>query len=49
MKKPKFKKHPGKMTSDELASHVFHPKVLEAAKEHIERANLPKQPRRPSK
>jgi len=35
MKKPKFKKHPAKMTSDELAEGVFHPKVLKAAQKHI--------------
>ena len=45
MKKKRSKKHPAKMTSDELAEHVFHPKVLKAAREHIEQANLPKQPR----
>jgi hypothetical protein len=45
MKKKQAKKHPAKMTSDELAEHVFHPKVLKAAREHIERHNLPKQPR----
>jgi hypothetical protein len=30
------KKHPSKMTNDELAKHVFHPKVLEHAKRHLE-------------
>jgi hypothetical protein len=40
----KSKKHPIEMTSDELATHVFHPKVLEAAKAHIERLNAPKSP-----
>jgi hypothetical protein len=45
MKKKRSKKHPAKMTSDELAEHVFHPKVLKAAKEHVERVNLPKPPR----
>ncbi len=29
------KKHPSKMTNDELAKHVFHPKVLEHAKRHL--------------
>ncbi len=38
----KIKKHPIEMTSDELAAHVFHPKVLKAAKKHIsvERAEI---------
>jgi hypothetical protein len=41
---PKSKKHPIEMTSDELAAHVFHPKLLKAAKKHIERSNAPKSP-----
>jgi hypothetical protein len=45
MKKKRSTKHPAKMTSDELAEHVFHPKVLKAAKEHIELHNRPKPPR----
>ena len=40
----KIKKHPIEMTSDELAAHVFHPKVLKAARKHIERLNAPKSP-----
>jgi hypothetical protein len=40
----KIKKHPIEMTSDELATHVFHPKVLKAAKKHLERMNAPKSP-----
>jgi hypothetical protein len=40
----KAKKHPTEMTSDELAAHVFHPKVLKAARKHIERLNEPKSP-----
>jgi hypothetical protein len=40
----KIKKHPIEMTSDELAAHVFHPKLLKAAKKHIERLNAPKSP-----
>jgi hypothetical protein len=43
------KKHPKDMTSDELAKHVFHPKVLKAAKQHIERLNAPKEPRKSTK
>jgi hypothetical protein len=39
VKKSKFKKHPAKMTSDELAKGVFHPKVLKAAQEHIAKVN----------
>jgi hypothetical protein len=38
----KSKKHPIEMTNDELAAHVFHPKLLKAAKKHIERLNAPK-------
>jgi hypothetical protein len=49
MKKPKFKKHPAKMTSDELAEGVFHPKVLEAARKHLDDSNFPKKPPKPSK
>jgi hypothetical protein len=44
MKKPKFKKHPAKMTSEELALGVFHPKVLQAAKAHVETHNAKKKP-----
>jgi hypothetical protein len=43
------KKHPKDMTSEELAKHVFHPKVLKAAKEHIERLNAPKEPGKSAK
>jgi hypothetical protein len=32
---PKNKKHPTEMTTEELAKHVFHPKVLKHAKEHL--------------
>jgi hypothetical protein len=39
MPRKKFKKHPAKMTGRELAEAVFHPKVLKAANEHIERVN----------
>jgi hypothetical protein len=39
-----IKKHPIEMTSDELAAHVFHPKLLKAARKHIERMNAPKSP-----
>ena len=35
MKKPRFKKHPAKMTTAELAESVFHPKVLRAAKKEL--------------
>ncbi len=45
-KKVKFKKHPAKMTSDELAEGVFHPKVLKAAKQHIATEQPPKSPRK---
>jgi len=36
---PKKKKHPTDMTTEELARHVFHSKVLRAAKEHIKALN----------
>jgi hypothetical protein len=39
MKKPKFAKHPAKMTGQELAEAVFHPKVLKAANEHVREKN----------
>jgi hypothetical protein len=38
----KPKKHPIEMTSDELAAHVFHPKVLKAAKKHVAHLDAPK-------
>jgi hypothetical protein len=48
--KPKaFKKHPAKMTSDELAEGVFHPKVLKAAREHLDAANNPNKPAKSAK
>jgi hypothetical protein len=49
MKKPKFKKHPAKMSSDELAEGVFHPKVLKAIREHLDSAETPKKPVKSSK
>jgi hypothetical protein len=36
------KKHPKEMTSDELAKHVFHPKVLKHAKKHLAELNAEK-------
>jgi hypothetical protein len=33
------KKHPSEMSNDELAAHVFHPRVLKHAKEHLEKMN----------
>ncbi len=35
----KSKKQPKDMTTDELARHVFHPKVLREVKKHIARLN----------
>jgi len=49
MKKVKFKKHPAKMTSDELAEGVFHPKVLKAAREHLRNSENLKKPPKSSK
>jgi hypothetical protein len=45
----KLKKHPKDMTNDELAEHVFHPKILKHAKEHIAKLNSPRKPSKPSK
>jgi hypothetical protein len=36
----KTKKHPSKMTSDELMKHLFHPKVVK----HIKKAANPSKP-----
>jgi hypothetical protein len=48
-----MKKHPTEMTSEELAAHVFHPKLLKAAKKHIAGLNAPeriaKSPRKRAK
>ena len=49
MKKVKFKKHPAKMTSDELAEGVFHPKVLKAMRAHLDKSENPKKPPKSSK
>jgi len=49
MSKVKFKKHPAKMTSGELAEGVFHPKVLKAVREHLEKDNSAKKPVKSSK
>jgi hypothetical protein len=49
MRKVKFKKHPAKMTSDELAEGVFHPKVLKAAREHLAKSETARKPPKSSK
>jgi hypothetical protein len=49
VKKVKFKKHPAKMTSAELAEGVFHPKVLKAAREHLAKSETDKKPPKSSK
>jgi hypothetical protein len=49
MGKVKFKKHPAKMTSGELAEGVFHPKVLKAVREHLDKAESAKKPAKSSK
>jgi hypothetical protein len=36
---PKKKKHLIEMTSEELAKHVFHPKLLAGAKKHVAKLN----------
>jgi hypothetical protein len=38
----KKNKHPKDMTTDELARHVFHPKVLAHAKKHVRALNAEK-------
>jgi len=43
------KKHPKDMTTDELAKHVFHPKVLAHAKKHVRELNAEKPKRKSSK
>ena len=45
MAKKKPEKHPKDMTNEELAAHVFHPKVLKHAREHIDKLNAPKAPK----
>jgi len=45
----KLKKHPKDMTNDELAAHVFHPKVLRHAKKRIAEHDAPKTPSKSSK
>ena len=42
MKKRKAKKHPSKMTSDELIEHIFHPKIVNHVRGILEEHNLPK-------
>ena len=49
MAKKKSEKHPKDMTNEELAAHVFHPKVLRHAKKHIEKLNAPKVPKESTK
>ncbi|MGC9977157.1 MAG: hypothetical protein ABSC57_10710 [Syntrophales bacterium] len=45
--KKKNSKHPKDMTNDELLAHVFHPKVVERIKKHVEDLNAVKE--KPSK
>jgi hypothetical protein len=49
MSKVKFKKHPVKMNSAELAEGVFHPKVLKAVREHLDKADSAKKPAKSTK
>jgi hypothetical protein len=35
-------KHPKDMTNDELLAHVFHPKVVEHIKKHVQDLNAEK-------
>ena len=43
------KKHPSKMSNNELAKHVFHPKVLEHAKKHLDELSASTKPARKPK
>src|SRR5271166_6149439 len=45
-KKSVPRKHATEMTTEEIAQHVFHPKVLRHAKRHIARLNAPKAPKK---
>jgi hypothetical protein len=49
MAKKKSEKHPKDMTNQELAEHVFHPKVLAHARKHIDKLNALKVPKEPKK
>jgi len=40
--KRKAKKHPTKMTSDELVRHIFHPKIVAHVHGMLEEHNRPK-------
>ena len=37
--KKKKQKHPKRMTSDELAKHLFHPKVVKHFKKQVAKVN----------
>jgi len=39
MPKKKSKKHPREMTDEEALKHLFHPKIVKAVKNHLERHN----------
>ncbi len=45
----KKKKNPSRMTTEELAAHSFHPKVLRHAKKHLAALNAGKERRKPSR
>jgi hypothetical protein len=42
MKKRQAKKHPSKMTSDELVEHIFHPRIVKHVRAILEEHNAPK-------
>ena len=42
------KKHPKDMTTKEAAEHLFHPKILEKVREHLDEIEHPKHPKKPS-
>lgn len=46
---PRRKKHPSEMTTDELARHLFHPEVLKAVKQELEKHDQPRSKRPPKK
>jgi len=41
-KKPKSKKHPKHMTTDEALKHIFHPKIAKHLKRHVEESHAQK-------
>jgi hypothetical protein len=44
--KKKAKKHPAKMTSNELVEHIFHPRIVKHVRAILEEHNAPKSKKR---